>query len=96
MRDERIERGTQLCKASKHSAEHRALGRAVRVLRARAALSQEEAGFRAGLHRNYVGAIERGEINPTFRVLLKLARGLGVPLSELVRDYEAIQRSVKQ
>jgi transcriptional regulator with XRE-family HTH domain len=41
------------------------------------------------LHRNYVGAIERGEINPTLRVLLKLARGLGVPLSELLADAES-------
>jgi Helix-turn-helix len=42
----------------------------------------------ADLHRNYVGAIERGEINPTFRVLLKLERGLQLPLSEVVCCYE--------
>jgi transcriptional regulator with XRE-family HTH domain len=63
---------------------HDALGHAVRELRARRRLSQEELGFRAGLHRNYVGAIERGEINPTFRVLLKLSVGLALPLSEIV------------
>jgi len=51
-------------------------------------LSQEELGFVSGLHRNYVGAIERGEINATFRILLKLERGLGLPLAELVRLYE--------
>jgi DNA-binding XRE family transcriptional regulator len=65
-----------------------ALGAAVRELRARRGLSQEELGFRAGLHRNYVGAIERGEINPTFRVLLKAACGLHLPLSDLVLLYE--------
>ena len=64
--------------------EHDALGHAVLELRARRRLSQEELGFRAGLHRNYVGAIERGEINPTFRVLLKLQRGLNIPLSEII------------
>jgi transcriptional regulator with XRE-family HTH domain len=63
---------------------HDALGNAIRELRARRRLSQEELGFRAGLHRNYVGAIERGEINPTFRVLLKLSIGLALPLSEIV------------
>ena len=63
-------------KPDTHSPDHARLGRAVRELRARRGLSQEELGFRAGLHRNYVGAIERGEINPTFRVLLKLERGL--------------------
>jgi hypothetical protein len=34
-------------------------------------------------------AVERGEVNPTFRVLLKLERGLGVPLSELIDLFEA-------
>jgi transcriptional regulator with XRE-family HTH domain len=66
------------------SGHHQALGHVVRVTRARLRLSQEALGERAGLHRNYVGAIERGEINPTFRVLLKLERGLGVSLSELI------------
>lgn len=70
------------------SPEHAALGAAVRELRARRGLSQEELGFASGLHRNYVGALERGEINPTFRILLKLERGLGLPLAELVRLYE--------
>lgn len=70
------------------SSEHVRLGRAVRELRARRGLSQEELGFRSGLHRNYVGAIERGEINPTFRVLLKVTDGLDVPLSELIELWE--------
>ncbi|HZV75651.1 MAG TPA: helix-turn-helix transcriptional regulator [Conexibacter sp.] len=95
MRDQRIGRCSGQCKASQHSKEHRALGHASRVLRAKAGLSQEEAGFRAGLHRNYVGAIERGEINPTFRVLMKLARGLGVPLSQLITDYEEVRYGTK-
>lgn len=72
----------------KHSLDHEVFGRTVRVFRARKGLSQEELGFRAGLHRNYIGAIERGEINPTFRVLLKLQRGLEEPLSRLITDYE--------
>jgi len=72
------------------SPDHTALGRAVRILRATRGLSQEELGHRANLHRNYIGAIERGEINPTFRVLLKLERGLQMPLSELIEKYEEI------
>jgi len=65
-----------------------ALGAAVRELRARRGLSQEWLGFKAELHRNYVGSIERGTINPTLRTLMRLADGLGVPLSELVVLYE--------
>ena len=77
-----------MMKPDTHSADHARLGRAVRELRARRGLSQEELGFRAGLHRNYVGAIERGEINPTFRVLLKLETGLQLPLSEIIELWE--------
>jgi transcriptional regulator with XRE-family HTH domain len=73
---------------STHSTQHDAFGRAVRETRARRGLSQEALGYVAGLHRNYVGAIERGEINPTFRVILKLAAGLRVEVSELVRLTE--------
>jgi transcriptional regulator with XRE-family HTH domain len=71
-----------------HSPDHDAFGRAVREVRARRGISQEELGFRATLHRNYIGAVERGEINPTFRTLLALTRGLALPLSELVQLYE--------
>jgi transcriptional regulator with XRE-family HTH domain len=68
--------------------QQRALGRAVREIRARRGLSQEGLGFAAGLHRNYVGAMERGELNSTFRTLLSFAAGLDVPMSELVAVYE--------
>ncbi|MDO8184640.1 helix-turn-helix transcriptional regulator [Conexibacter sp. JD483] len=68
--------------------EQRIFGCAVRELRARRGLSQEQLGFHSGLHRNYVGAIERGEINPTFRTLLTVAGGLSLPLSEVISLYE--------
>lgn len=68
--------------------QQRALGRAVRELRARRGLSQEALGERAGLHRNYVGSVERGEINPTLRTLLAVVAGLAVPFGELVQVYE--------
>jgi len=45
-------------------------------------------GFGARLHRNYVGAVERGEINATFATLLKLTVGLRVKLSDLIVIYE--------
>jgi len=81
MQTQRIPRGSK-------SAAHRTLGRAVRELRARFGLSQEGLAFQAGLHRNYVGAIERGEINPTFSTLMRLARGFDITLSELMRLYD--------
>jgi transcriptional regulator with XRE-family HTH domain len=63
---------------------HDALGHAVRELRTRRRISQEALGHSANIHRNYIGAIERGELNPTYRVLLKLATGLDFPLSEII------------
>jgi transcriptional regulator with XRE-family HTH domain len=71
-----------------HSPVHDVFGAAVRESRARRGLSQEELGFRAKLHRNYIGAIERGEINPTLRVLLKLSKGLQMWPSELAELTE--------
>jgi DNA-binding XRE family transcriptional regulator len=61
-----------------------ALGVTVRQLRGIAGLSQERLGQAAGLHRNYIGAIERGEINPTLRVLCKVGYGLRVPASDVL------------
>ena len=69
-------------------AELRALAAAVREIRARHQLSQEGVAGRGGVGRKYVGQIERGEIIPSFAALVALAKGLDVPLSELVRVYE--------
>lgn len=65
------------------SPEHLSFGRVVRETRVRRSLSQEGLGAASGLHRNYVGAIERGETNPTLKTLLAVGVGLAVPLSEL-------------
>jgi transcriptional regulator with XRE-family HTH domain len=74
---------------SPQSAEHVALGVAIRVQRTRLGFTQEALGFAAEMHRNYVGAIERGEINPSFALLMRLSRGLELPVSELMLRYEA-------
>lgn len=72
--------------------ETRAFGAAIRELRARRRLTQERLGFECLLHRNYVGAMERGEINPTLRSMLRLAQGLDVSLTEMFEVFDA-QRS---
>lgn len=68
----------------------RAFGRAVREHRHRLGVSQEQLGFRCGVDRTYVSALERGVRNPTILVLWKLARGLETTLSQLVRTAEKI------
>ena len=68
--------------------EHAALGRAIRALRDKSGLSQEELGHASGLHRNYVGGLERGELNPSYTSIIKVASALGVRPSELIRLAE--------
>jgi transcriptional regulator with XRE-family HTH domain len=63
-----------------------AFGARVRALREAAEKTQEELAHVAGLHWTYVGQIERGERNATFKNVLKLARGLGVDAAQLVQD----------
>lgn len=62
-----------------------ALGRAVRELRLERGLSQEELGEVSGLHATYISGIERARRNPTWAVVVQLARGLSVAPSELAR-----------
>lgn len=68
--------------------ELRALAAAIREIRARQQLSQEGVAAAGGVGRKYVGQIERAEITPSFAALIGIARGLEVPLSEIVRVYE--------
>jgi len=58
-------------------------GERVRNLRLAKGLSQEELAFRAGVHRTYLGGIERGERNPALKNIAEIAKALDVTLSEL-------------
>lgn len=64
-----------------------ALGTAIRRLRVMKAISQEQLSLDAGLHRNYVGRVERAELSPTFEPLVAIAQALGVGPDELMRLY---------
>ena len=78
------------------SNEQLALGRALRSLRQGQELSQEALAAKSNLHRNYVGGVERGERNPTYRILLRLAAVVGVPASELLRLAEQELRELRR
>ena len=58
-------------------------GRALRALREDRGYSQEELAERAGLHRNYVGGVERGERNVALENIVKLAGALSVRTRDL-------------
>ncbi len=77
-------------RVAERSSAHGALGRAVREIRKQQGLSQEALGLRIDTDRTYVGGIERGEKNPTFEVLGRIAEGLGMTASELLERAEEI------
>ena len=60
------------------------LGKRIRQFRGTQKLSQEELAYKAGVHRTYLGGIERGERNPSLKNLAAIAKALNVRLADLV------------
>jgi len=58
-------------------------GKKVREERTKLGLSQEELANRAGVHRTYIGMIERAEKNINLENIEKIAKALGAPVKEL-------------
>ena len=57
-------------------------GQKVREERARLGLSQEELAGRAGVHRTYIGMIERAEKNITLENIEKIAKALKIGIAD--------------
>ncbi len=67
----------------------RALGRTIARLRKRAGYSQEGFAVKSRVHRTYMSELERGVTNPSLDVLERVARSLGLRMSELFREAES-------
>lgn len=63
-----------------------AFGKRVRELRVGLGLSQEELAERAGLHRNYIGGVERGERNIALLNIDRLVAALKTRIPDLFSD----------
>ena len=63
-------------------------GAGVRKERERIGISQEELAYRAGLHRTYLGSVERGERNIGLLNILRIARALHVQPDVLLRGID--------
>lgn len=59
-------------------------GEHLKELRKNKNLTQQEFAIKSGLHRNYIGMIERGERNPSLKNLELIATTLNISLSELM------------
>ncbi len=67
----------------------RRFGALVRQLRLEKGMSQERLAELCGLHRNYIGAIERAERTPSIVTANKLANSLETTLSSLFLEVES-------
>jgi len=64
------------------------LGIKIKILRKEKKLSQEKLAEIAGLHRNYIGQVERGEKSITINSLIKICKALSVKPSALLKMIE--------
>lgn len=58
----------------------------VRYYREKAGISQEKLAEYSGLHRTYIGSIERVEKNPSLLTALKIAKALKINISLLIEQ----------
>jgi transcriptional regulator with XRE-family HTH domain len=67
-------------------------GEVIRMFRKDQNLSQEELAFKAGVHRTYIGMIERGEKNITLENIQKLSRALNISMKTI---FEILENRIK-
>lgn len=68
-----------------------AFGSRIRQRRLRLGISQEELAERSGLHRTYVGSVERGERNVSLINATRIAKALGVDLGRLLSRLDNME-----
>ena len=70
----------------KRPGELQELGRRIRAARKALGFSQEELAYESEIDRSYIGGVERGEQNLTFKVLCRIATALRCDVAALTRD----------
>ena len=62
------------------------VGKTIKKLREKQRISQEELSFRSDIHRTYMGRVERGKQNLSLLNIIKVAQGLKVHPSVLLKE----------
>lgn len=65
---------------------NQSLGKRVKQLRADNKLTLDELAARSGVSRAMLSKVERGEKSPTLPVVVRIAKGLAIPLSQLIGE----------
>jgi transcriptional regulator with XRE-family HTH domain len=60
-------------------------GQQLKKLRTEKGLTQEQFAKKCGLHKNYIGMVERGERNPSLINIEIISKGLKISLSDLMK-----------
>jgi len=63
----------------------RIIGETIRTYRKRARFTQEKLAEKADLHHNFVGQVERGNMEISLGSMLKIAKALNIRVSDLVQ-----------
>lgn len=71
-------------------------GKNVQVARQALGISQEELAFRAGLHRTYIGMVERAERSISLQNAKKIADALNVKLDTLLNNDGQIYKNTRR
>ena len=68
-------------------------GQRIRQIRNERHMSQEEFAWMVGLHRTYLGQVERAEKNISIKNVEKIARALGMDVKDLF-DFSQLEKHV--
>ncbi|ASA23375.1 helix-turn-helix domain-containing protein [Paenibacillus donghaensis] len=64
------------------------IGENIRILRLKNGFSQEQLALSAGVNTSYIGQIERGEKNPTIKIIEQISVALEITLVDLLTFYD--------
>jgi transcriptional regulator with XRE-family HTH domain len=71
-----------------HQHLYRCLGKAINVRRKRLGLTQQDLANESGVDRAFISNLEQGKRNPSFGIVVNIAKGLNLRYSRLVANCE--------